>query len=514
MHTERNFGELEFFENPIHALLAPSTEASFSASDDALGEEAAAASSVQLRRVFEREATQRRLFRERPLHKALLEERDEKDVAAARRSLERRLESFEKERRAVWMALAKLEARNSPSESATQTRELRRQLGEKDAEFEAFLLQRVAETPSLFEAFLKLHASLLLAHACGEDGASARPHAASSLFGECSIASRWTREEEEAREAEFRDFKGPAVARASRLDGLWWKLLEATLGVPSRRTARREKLPLVDVSALRLSAEIDRLVVNASMAVLTRVAETWTADSAAPPTSRIGSAFWRVLSSGRLFRNLRRACLQLRSPRRPQQRSHLQGLFERQISTSKVSKNAFTTPSVLQEFCASSESRRTRLVASKRPNFSSWLATLKSSGLPAMDEEEAMEASVEALAASAVVEVVETKAWVLARVFDVKTARLVFEKLISTFASKQHQREESRRERGEGIGSNSQWACEGWAGKTEDRFFLMYSAVLAAAALLLLVFPLALTLCVALVLRRVLKRRPSSSPPF
>lgn len=461
LYTERNFGELDFIENPLQLVLLPSvdTGSSFVKEDEVLLDglsKGDATSRIQLLRVREKHHKLQELRRQRQQGRQLdLDRLLTTEVSAEFRN---RLRSYKEQRQQI---VEQLRAGGKPA--------IVKRLRALADGFEAYVRVMLGGNRILFRRLLQLHLALLSAHACADDEVGNRaeqPKAGSKLLcGSCSLLTPWGAASP----------KSSPESLASKGLRWFWDLI---LGLTSRRAAYYSSLPLGDAASLRLSAAVDQLVRSSS--------ETRARGIAAAAVRRRACIF----SGGRLSgarscrqfseypfeagnrhflhgvfaaasdRLLREACIQLRSPRREQQREEMNQLFSRGVASEPAEASAFAElDGNLQVICSLVES----CGVLAQGNAPTTVPLAPGSATTAAGY------AARALADSwKLVEILETKAWVITRTFDVVTGRLAKEKLLSSFASEQR---ESRR----GIG---QWTCQGWKGPTENRLYLNHLCIL------------------------------------
>lgn len=469
LYTERNFGELEFIENPLHLLLFPRAEESTSRirNEEPLeglvdGE---TTSRVQLLRVREKHRVMQELRKEHEQNSPLQITRLlTKDIVADLRS---RLRAYKEKREEL---VKKLRVGTEQRPDAVQS------LFALAGNFEAYAQSILGTNTILFERLLQLHSALLLALACEDEAES---HSDSHLtkqermlFGSCSLLAPW----------------GAPISRRSShslIDTILWWLGDMVFGLTERREARSSALPLADAATLRLSAAVDKLTRESALARVASIAGAAMAErkhACKVPCYRC----CRCRGTWRLSRHRRRAghrlilrgvlaaasdflvreaCLQLRSPRRRQQREEMQQLFQRGVASQPADATAFADLDAdLANVCSLVA---VPLTLSRPPSplaDASIVSAMASAG----------DIRSRAVSRSGVIiELLETKAWIILRTFDVVTGRLVKEKLLSTFASEQQRRRP-------GIG---QWACEGWKGPTESHLYLYHLCILLATLL-------------------------------
>lgn len=472
LYTERNFGELEFIENPLQLVLFQSTKEiprgevwrqeylqRLSKGNSTWG--------VQLRRVREKIEAMRRLYRQLQQKRALGFHRQlTRDQASKFRS---RLEAYKEHRERLLNELISRPAQELPIVG---------RITALSREFEAFTETVLGGNAIFFSRLLQLHSALLLAHACdGEDvghsgnRSSSRSHL---LFSSCSLLTPW---ESIVRPPDVESFVNATLRR------LWDRIFDLT----SRREAFGRALPFGDVAVLRLSAAADQLVrmaATARAAGIARLAESRRLLPSKLITSRLREHEWlhltrtkRNRTDGRMHlldvlsaasdRLLRQACLQLQSPRRQQQREEVEQLFQRGVASQPADPSVFADlGSNLHMVCslvnipALSHPSKLPPTRSTAPN-AAYVAVNHMAG---------------AVADSWVlVELLETKTWILSRTFDAVTGRLAKEKLLSSFASEQRQQQL-------GIG---QWTCQGWKGPSESQMYLCHLCILGASLLVL-----------------------------
>ncbi|CDJ36118.1 uncharacterized protein EMH_0034360 [Eimeria mitis] len=470
LYTERNFGELEFIENPLQLILFPTT-------NDHLRDEAGrpeylpqlsegdAPSGVQLLRAREKSEAIRRLHRQmqkkRPLH--LHRQLTHSEGLKFRT----RLQVYKKQREHLVNELI--------AKPVQQLASLER-IAALSHDFEAYTQTLLGGNAILFSRLLQLHSALLLIHACEDEGAghsgTRSPSRSNLLFTSCSMLNSW---EPISRPSAARSFTDAAFR------WLWDRIFDLT----SRREAFKSALPFGDAATLRLSAAADklaRMAATARSAGIARLAES----RRLLPSKLIGirlrkpalSHLERAKGGGtdrRLLvlgvfsaasdKLLRQACLQIQSPRREQQREEMNQLFQRGLANHPADPFAFAAVGPeLQEVCSlvniPAVKVHTRLPAER---------------FAAQDVANvAANRVANAVADSWVlVELLETKTWILSRTFDAVTGRLAKEKLLSSFGSEQRQHQP-------GIG---QWTCQGWKGPSESRMYLCHLCILCASLL-------------------------------
>ncbi|KAL8269966.1 hypothetical protein Esti_006100 [Eimeria stiedai] len=470
LYPERNFGELEFIENPLQLLLFPHVSTrSVQEETDIVKRlpKGDAVSREQILRVREKivalEQLHRKLDSKEPLQVGLQLTR--KITAGFRK----RLVTFKKQRQEL---VEQLRPSSGQQVAVSQT------LKALSASFGAYVHAMLGVEHHLFERLLRLHFSLLSIHACEDEGAQAQggngTRRRSVLFGSCSLLAPW---------GSIYPRRGP---RSFSDRVLWW-LGDLVLGLNAHREARSSFLPIADVATLRLSASVDELLRGSAASRVEFLAD---AVSASQHAHLLAGSRWRGAKSLRWVRRqpskvsqpraalrklfaatsdglLREACLQLRSTRRRYQRSEMQELFQRGVAKQPPSPCAFAElDGDLKAVCS--------LVALPAGAEGPPGPPAPSGCLAGSDP--ASETVHSTVASSwVIVELLETKAWILTRTFDVVTGRLAKEKLLSTFASEQQQRQPS-------IG---QWACQGWKGPTESRMYLCHLCILVATLMIL-----------------------------
>ncbi|CDI86470.1 hypothetical protein, conserved [Eimeria praecox] len=472
VYTERNFGELEFIENPVQIILFPST-------NDRIRNEArrqeylqelsenSGASGVQLHHVRKKGAAIRHLHHQQQQRRPLHLHRKLTANQASRFRI--RLQAYKKQRERLVGELA--------LKSAEQLAIVER-IRSLSREFEAYTQAVLSGNAIFFSRLLQLHAALLLVHACEDEGVGRSgthsPSRSNLLFTSCSLLAPWE------------SISRPSTAGSFADTVLRW-LWDRMFGLTSWRETFNSTLPVGDAAALRLSAAADqlaRLAATARAAVAARLAES----RRLLPSKFIGirvrePALFHLLRAKAKRRDrrllllgifaaasdrlLRQACLQLQSPRRQQQRDEMYQLFQRGVANRPADPFVFADLDPdLQLVCslvnipeAEHQSRlsETRLIAPGVAHF-------------------AGNHAASAVADSWVlVELLETKTWILSRTFDAVTGRLAKEKLLSSFASEQRLHQP-------GFG---QWACQGWKGPTESGMYLCHLCILGASVLVL-----------------------------
>ncbi|KAL8439799.1 hypothetical protein Efla_006814 [Eimeria flavescens] len=471
LYTERNFGELEFVENPVQLLLFPPAAGRSAEEERDIIEKLPrvdAVSKVQLERVREKASIlkelQKKLDRTRPVEAARLHT---KSITEDFRS---RLQAFKEQRQELVKQL-----------SASPVRQLGviQKLNALTRAFEKYAHSVLGGNYHFFKRLLQLHSSLLVMHACedeaGRDVGGNWPRRTLMLYGSCSLLAPW-------------GSISPRKVPRSLGDKILWWLFDWGFGLTASREARNRALPIADAATLRLSAAVDKLTHASASAraadIFAAVSERqrhasvlassrlrgasgfrW-AKRAQPPASwrrtRLRKAF-AAASDGLL----REACVQLQSSRRQYQLDEMQQLFHRGVASQPADAFAFA------ELDASLKTVCSLVATPPKP-----LGLSATSTYPAVHDFGAAIADGAARAVAGswiIVELLETKAWILSRTFDVVTGRLAKEKLLSTFASEQRHRERS-------VG---QWACQGWKGPTESRMYRNHLYILVATLLFL-----------------------------
>ncbi|KAL8448762.1 hypothetical protein Emed_003574 [Eimeria media] len=481
LYPERNFGELEFIENPVQLLLFPHLSVRSVEDQKDIVERVPNGDSVsreQLLRVREKslalEEQYRKLESTRPLQ---IELQLTRNTTAELRG---RLAAFKKQRQELVEEL-----RASPEQQVAVLQTLKALA----ASFGVYVHAVLGEERHLFDRLVRLHFSLLSIHACEEEGAQAQDgdqsRRRSVLFGSCSLLTPW---------GSLYPRRGPR----SLSDRVLWWLGDLALGLSAHREARSSSLPIADVATLRLSAAVDELLRGSAAA---RVGFLADAVSRRQHAYRLASSRLRGARSFRWARRglseaarprdasrkllaaasdglLREACLQLRSARRRHQRSEMQELFQRGVAKQPPDSCAFAELEGDLKAVCSLVALPAGAEGPPGPSASACHAASNSPTSGAVDN---------TLGRSwIIVELLETKAWILTRTFDVVTGRLAKEKLLSTFASEQQQRQPS-------VG---QWACQGWKGPTESRMYLCHLCILVAT--LIILFGVAIILLVIL----------------
>ncbi|OEH80523.1 hypothetical protein cyc_07809 [Cyclospora cayetanensis] len=465
LYTERNFGELQFIENPLQLVLFPPNDDGTPAAvqqQELMQRKCRDNStcSIQLLRV--REKQEALLEMARNMQKGRSLERDRtltKKQAAEFRS---RLRAYKRQRQLLIDQLR--------DEPVHQLPVLER-LVAQSKRFSVYVEAMMGSYDVFFMRLLKLHSAMLLAHMCEDEGSgqgspTQKPDGR-QLFETCSLLAHWAATPLEPRPQSVID------------KGLRW-LWDLFFGLTARRITFFDSLPLGDAATLRLSAATDQLTRSSAAARAAGLARAAIAKRSF--TGRLGCK--RLLGRRSLCRVtqrpheerlilrgvfaavsdglLRQACMQLQSPRRQQQREELNQLFERGVASQPADPFAFgkLDPN-LHQICSLVDvpsSRRPFNEPTTYPVLSEAAITLESRAARAVG------------GSWVLVELLETKSWVLTRTFEVVTGRLVMEKLLSTFASEQ-------RAQRPGIG---QWACQGWKGPTESRMYLYHMYILLA----------------------------------
>ncbi|KAL8428472.1 hypothetical protein ACSSS7_007199 [Eimeria intestinalis] len=471
LYPERNFGELEFIENPLQLLLFPHISVrSVQEETDIVKRlpKGDAVSRVQILRVREKSVALEKLYKKSESTKPLQVELQLTRETTA--ELRKRLVAFKQQRQEL---VEELRASSGQQAAASQS------LKELTESFGAYVHAVLGKAHPLFERLLRLHFSLLSIHACEDEEAQVQSgdgwRRRSVLFGSCSLLAPWGN-------------LYPRRGSRSFSDRVLWWLGDVVLGLNAHREARSSSLPLADAATLRLSASVDELVRNSAATRVGFFAAAvskrhhayllagfrWHGAKSFPWNRRSSSgesrprATLRKLFAAASDRLLREACLQLRSARRRSQRSEMQQLFHRDVARQPPSPCAFAElDGDLKAVCS--------IVALPEGGQGPQGPPASQACRAASD---ATSKAVDSTVASSwvIVELLETKAWILARTFDVVTGRLAKEKLLSTFASEQQQRQPS-------IG---QWACQGWKGPTESRMYLCHLCILVATSMVLI----------------------------
>ncbi|KAL8451094.1 hypothetical protein Emag_002902 [Eimeria magna] len=470
LYPERNFGEMEFIENPLQLLLLPHTSARSVQDQKDIVDRVPKGDSVskeQILRVREKRVALEELYRKvksaRPLQIELELTRD--TIA----ELRGRLAAFKKQRQEL---VEELRASSEKQVDVLQT------LKALAASFGAYVHAVLGKEQHLFGRLLRLHFSLLSIHACEDEGTQAqdgnRSRRRSVLFGSCSLLAPWS---------SLYPRRGPR----SFFDKVLWWLGNRVFDLRAHREARSSYLPIADVTTLRLSAAVDELLRGSAAARVRFVADAvskrqdaylmagsrwrgarrfnWVTRQLSEAARR--RAALRKLLAAASDGLLREACLQLRSARRRYQRSEMQELFQRGVTKQPPGPCAFAgLDGNLEAVCA--------LVA--LPAGAEGPPRPQASACRAVSDPTSEAADSLVASSWIIVELLETKAWILTRTFDVVTGRLAKEKLLSTFASEQQQRQPS-------IG---QWACQGWKGPTESRMYLCHLCILVATLIILI----------------------------
>lgn len=488
IYTERNFGELEFIENPLQLLLLPSAGEHSRNLGDVQGllqrlSENNTTSTVQLLRVREKYKALREVHRQYQQRQPLRVARVlTKEIAA---EFSNRLGAYKQQRQNL---VDQMRVEGGPRPSTVQD------LRALSASFEVYIQTTLGTNSILFERLLQLHLSLLLAHACADEGAGradGQPAARGSLlFGSCSLLDPWG--------------PPPRSSPRSLADTILLWLWDLVFGLTAHRAAQNSSFPIGDAATLRLSAAADHVARKSGAARAAAISATAVgqrrrayilpfarllgARSRRWSTQQPSKAEQRRLSLRGVFAAagdglLRQACLQLRSPRRQQQREQTNQLFRRKVASRPADALAFAELDTNLQLVCSLVEIPLRFARSRAP------AAFSVAPEAAVTIEDSAARTV---ADSWIpVELLETKAWVLSRAFDAVTGRLVTEKLLSTFASEQ-------RERQPGIG---QWTCQGWKGPTEDRMYRCHLCLLVATLLAFGATAFALLLVVRIIFR-------------
>ncbi|CDJ51176.1 P42251, related [Eimeria brunetti] len=472
LYTERNFGELEFIENPLQLVLFPSTndhprnESRRQEYQQLLSEDNAA-SRVQLFRVMEKSEAIRQLHRQlqqkRPLH---LHRQLTRSQASKFRI---RLQAYKKQREHLVKEL---------TSKPTQRPAIVERIVGLSREFEIYTQTVFGSSAIIFSRLLQLHSALLLIHACEDEGVRHSGVRSSSrsnlLFTSCSLLTPWE------------SISRPPAA-GSFVDATLRWLWDRVFGLTSRRQAFNNAFPFGDAAALRLSAAVDQLARMAATARAVGIARL--AESRRLLPSKFIRIRLRGPESSRRFRAkgngtgrrqlllgvfsaasdslLRQACLQLQSPRRQQQREEIDQLFQRGVANQPADPFVFADLGPeLQLVCSLIDipgEKRQGSVPLTRPAAPGFLHFAANHVANAVADSWVL------------VEVLETKTWILSRTFDAVTGRLAKEKLLSSFASEQRHHQP-------GIG---QWTCQGWKGPSERRMYICHLCILGASLLAL-----------------------------
>ncbi|CDJ62438.1 hypothetical protein, conserved [Eimeria necatrix] len=469
LYTERNFGELEFIENPLNIVLFPSVdENAASQQDDALQSSGGnSGSTVQLLRVREKNETLRDIHNQRQQKRPLNLHRELTRSLSVK--FQDKLQKYKEQRKRLVNEL-----QTKRYERAT----FLERLMDLSHDFETYTWSALGDNAILFSRLLQLHSALLVSHACEDEGSDGvdinSTRTRNKLFDSCSLLTPWS--------------AVPSVPKSKSLvDSVFRWLWDKIFELDSRRKAYRNSLPFGDAAVLRLSAATDQLARMSAKLRAARLASAAASRRLLPRkiihtrflavknshslTSKESKVMHRLLVHG-LFSAasdglLRRACMQLQSPRRQQQREEINELFHRGVASQPADAGAFADLDAdLHLVCTVVDIP----AVYRQPSAG------KASLSPLEEGISVTNRGARAVADSwMLVELLETKTWILSRTFDAVTGRLAKEKLLSSFASKQ-------RERQGGIG---QWTCQGWRGPTESRMYLCHLCILIASLLAL-----------------------------